>query len=390
MRLVRRRALVVGAGIAGLAAALRLRSDGWDVVVVERASELRGGDYVVSFGGAGHRVAERWGILKRLAARRTSPLALSYLDASGRRLAAMDLDAQRGVADDRSIALFRSTIVEVLHEAVRDDVEIRFATSVESIVEEPDSVSVRLTDGSVAEVDLLIGADGVHSRVRSLLWGPEQLFRHDLGHLVAIALTDAVPREVRPGNRASVSLAGRTFSIINPAESRPGAFFLLRSDDPAADLAAGAKTALRRHYGDLGWVVPELLDAVDRSDSIYFDRVSQIRTRRWGRGRVVLLGDAAWCVSLFAGYGASLAVSGADSLGDALAEAPLPSALSTWERRLRPAVQFRQRKGRRSAMLFVPPNQVALLARTQLLRLSGHPFARWWAGRAIRGLVRGP
>src|SRR5206468_5881805 len=113
------------------------------------------------------------------------------------------------------------------------------------------------------------------------------------------------------------------------------------------------------------WAVPDLLRGLDSVESIYFDRICQIRMDRWSSGRVVLLGDAAWCVSLFAGYGSSLAVGGADLLGDALDATPedIPAALASWARRLRPTVTHKQRQGRRARALVVTPNALALRLR---------------------------
>ncbi|MFI7131601.1 FAD-dependent monooxygenase [Nonomuraea sp. NPDC050153] len=153
---------------------------------------------------------------------------------------------------------------------------------------------------------------------------------------------------------------------------------------PGEDVA----TQLGRVYGDLGWVIPETLAGLQRADSVYFDTISQVVAPRWSTGRVVLLGDAAWCVTLFAGYGSSLAVGGADLLGTSLAEHPgdIPAALTAWEARLRPEVTAKQKLGRRVKGVYAPANPV-LLWLTQLpLRLATlPPVRRYLTRRFIKG-----
>ncbi|WP_211897808.1 FAD-dependent oxidoreductase [Saccharopolyspora erythraea] len=368
-----RRVLIVGAGIAGLATALRLRRSGWQVVVLERAPGLRDGGYMLNLGGLGYEAAERLGILPELRAAEPEPFELVHVDEHGRRLAAMDPHAQRALVGDRMLALFRGDIERVLRDALGDGVDFRFGTTVESISQATDEVSVELSDGTTEVADLVVGADGLHSRVRSLLFGAERGFRHDFGALVAISLLDEVPAAIAPASGVSLSLVDRGVSVVNPTCGRSAAFFIFGSRTPEADLADGAPPVLRRRYADLGWVVPDLLDAVEGSESVFYDQVSQIRLDRWSSGRVVLLGDSAWCVSLFAGYGASLALGGAELLGTVLERNPadIPGALRSWERLLRPVAERRRRQGRRLKSLFVASNSAALHARTQVLRLSG-------------------
>jgi 2-polyprenyl-6-methoxyphenol hydroxylase-like FAD-dependent oxidoreductase len=145
---------------------------------------------------------------------------------------------------------------------------------------------------------------------------------------------------------------------------------------------------LPRVYGDLGWVVPEVLAGMRTAESIYFDTVSQIVIDRWSRGRVVLLGDAAWCVTLFAGYGSALAVGGADLLGTALRDDPddLPAALTRWEGELRPEVERKQRLGRRVKSVYAPANPIALWVTQLPLRLAAlPPVRRYLARRFVKG-----
>lgn len=369
-----RRVLIVGAGIAGLATALRLRRSGWEVLIVERAPALRGSGYAINFGGIGYDAAERLGVVAALRAAQPPPVELVYVDQAGRRQAGMGLRTQQELLGDRVLSLFRGDLEQTLHDAVAGEAEFRFGRTVDAITEDAAGVTATLSDGSRERVDMLVGADGLHSRVRSLVFGPETRFRYDLGCVIAIGMLDRLPDRVEPGTSTALGLARRGVSVYAPTADRAAAFFIFRTDRAEDDLRAGHRETLRARYGDLGWIVPELLDSMDRSETVYFDQVSQVRMDRWSSGRVVLAGDAAWCVSLFAGYGSSLAVGGAGLLGDLLdEEADIPTALHRWEQQLRPTAERRRRQGRYARGLFVSSTAFGARARTSVMRLSGSP-----------------
>ena len=375
-----RRVLIVGAGIAGLATALRLRRSAWDIVLVERAPSLRGGGYMIGFSGIGYRAADELGLLPALRKLQPPATDLLYVNQAGRQQAVMPVEAQQAMLGEETLALLRGDLETTLFQALREcgdggsgnGVDIRFATTVADIEQDADGVTATLSDGRQERVDLLVGADGLHSAVRDLVFGPEKAYRVDFGHAVATYLLDKTPDGVAPGSTVSMDLVGRGVSVYAVRDGRSAAFFAFSSDQLDADLRAGAELTLPRVFGDLGWVVPELLRGLDSNSSVYFDRISQIVMDTWSRGRVVLIGDSAWCVSLFAGYGASLAVGGADLLGTALDQDPdILTALHTWEARLRPDVAKKQRQGRRARRLFVAPNRVVHQLRLLTFRLVG-------------------
>ena len=365
-------ALVVGAGIAGIATALRLRRSGWQVTIVERAGGLRGGAYMIGFSGIGYDAARDWGLIPALRAMQPTPVDLVYVDEAGEVRARMPVAAQQAMLGNEQLALLRGDLEAVLFNALDDQVDVRFGTSVTHIVDDGEVVTARLTDQTELTVDLLVGADGLHSAVRELVFGPEQLHRRDLGYMVATFLLDHAGAGLDLDSTVSMGLVGRALGVYKTRSEHGAAFFTFASDDLDVDMAAGPKTTLRRRFGDLGWVVPELLVQADACDSIYFDRISQIVMNRWSAGRVVLVGDAAWCVTLFGGYGSSLAVGGAELLGRMLDEQDdVLTALQSWERQLRPLAEKKQRLGRRSRHLFVAPNELVRSAQLTTYRLAG-------------------
>ena len=369
------RAVVIGAGIAGLGAALRLHQAGWDVLVAERAPSRRPGGYAVTFAGAGYDAAERMGLLPELTERRITPDRMDYMRPDGRTRFSVPGPTVRALMGDRSLNVLRGDIEDVLYRAVSgvESVRIRFGTTIVGAEQDADGVDVTLDDGTVERADLLVGADGLHSATRRLVFGAEDDLRLDLNHMAGVFTLDQLPDGVEPGVTASLTDTGRTLAIVSLGGDRAVAFFGYRTERPMDELADGPQVALPRAYGDMGWVAPDVLGRLVGAESVYFDTVSQIVLDRWSSGRVVLLGDAAWCVTLFAGYGSSLAVAGADPLGAALEQhADVPAALGAWEAEIRPEAERKQQLGRQVKGLYAPEDPFRLWLRDLPLRLASY------------------
>lgn len=378
----RPRAVIVGAGIAGLGTALRLHQAGWDALVVERAPSRRSGGYAVTFAGMGYDAAERMGVLPELARRHITPDRMDYMRPDGRTRFSVPGPTVRALMGDRALNILRGDVEDVLYAAVTDrasgrtpnTVEIRFGASILGIRQDDDGVDVTLDDGAVVRADLLVGADGLHSATRRLAFGPEDDLRLDLNHMAGVFVLDTLPDAVEPGVTASLTDTGRTLAIVSVGPDRAVAFFGYRTERPMAELADGPQVALPRAYADVGWVAPEVLEQLTSAESVYFDTISQMVVDRWSNGRVALLGDAAWCVTLFAGYGSSLAVAGADALGAALERHPddLPAALREWEAEIRPEAERKQKLGRQVKGLYAPADPFRLWLRDLPLRLAAY------------------
>jgi 2-polyprenyl-6-methoxyphenol hydroxylase-like FAD-dependent oxidoreductase len=349
------RVIIAGAGIAGLAAALRLAQLGWQPLIVERAPARRSDGYLINLAGEGLAAADRLGVLPALHPHHLELQRFTYFNSHGRRRFSVGNAATQALLGPDHLTLMRGELEAVLHHAVRDRAEIRFGTQIRAVSQDHGGVHVTLTDGATLRADLLIGADGLHSSVRELVFASETAVRRDLGQVVAAFLPDKVHADVTERTVATIFAPGRTVAVVRLSPDRAAAIFTYRSTDPTSEIQDDPQAAVGHRYPDLDWLMPDLSAQLHRATSIYFDTVSQIVLDRWSRGRVVLLGDAAWCLSLFSGAGAAMALTGADLLGTLLHRLPdLPAALTAWESELRPRTDRRQQAGRRNATHFVP------------------------------------
>ncbi|WP_435109367.1 FAD-dependent monooxygenase [Nocardiopsis synnemataformans] len=386
-----RRAVIVGAGIAGLAAALRLHRAGWETLVVERAPARRSGGYMVNLVGWGYDAAERLGLVPALSDSDLGLFSTVLVRADGRHKFAVPPEIARAALGDRALTVFRGSLESALYEAVREAAVLRFGTTALNVAQDSGGVRVGLSDGTTERADLLVGADGLHSGVRAAVFGPEADFRVDLDHVVGALPLDRLPPDVPEGTGTTFIGPGRTAAVVNLGPGRSSAFFTYRCADPDAELARGPAQALTAAFGDLGGGVPDVLRQLHADPpGAYFDSVSQISMHGWSRGRVVLLGDAAWCPSLFAGYGAALALSGADRLGDALERHgdDVTEGLARWEAGLRPETRKRQALARRGTRQYAPSSRAHVWMNDLALRAVLLPGVRGLVQRGIRRASR--
>ncbi|GAA3726717.1 FAD-dependent monooxygenase [Salinactinospora qingdaonensis] len=374
------KAVICGAGIAGLSLAWWLEREGWEVTIAEHAPGLHGAGYMIDFYGSGYDAAERMGLLPAVTAAAYRVSGVVYRSPDGTATSTLDYGAFRRMNRDRVASLLRGDLEQLVFEALGEGVDIRFGTSVASVTTSASEVEVGLTDGSVERADVLVGADGIHSRVRELTFGPQQRFLRPLGYHTAAYIATDPKLWQRVGEAFQmVEAPGLQAGCYRVSENRVAAFFAHRA---RAGMPADPRAELRRRYGGLGWVIPRLLEhCPEGPPELYYDLMAQIEMPTWSQNRVVLLGDACYAVSLLAGQGASMAMGGAYVLADELGRAgDVPSALAAYETRLRPAIAKKQRAGRRTAEWFVPATSGRLLMRRTLLRLA--------SSRALEGMLR--
>ena len=380
--------LISGAGIAGLSLAARLQQRGLAPIVIERAPHRRAGGYMLSLADPGYDAAERMGIADELHAAQYVPRRLVYMSPEGREKFVLQGEALRRLVGARQINLMRGDIEAVLYEKARGNVDIRFGASIASLELHEQGARVRLEDGDILDVDLVVGADGLHSRVRTLAFGPEPDYVRPLGLRIAAFILDRSEfSELAGDGTYSLTEVGRAMALAAIRGGGLVAFFVYRS--AGARPGDSTQQELHRAFAGAEWLVPRTLECLPRASSVYIDDVAQVVMPGWARCRAVLLGDAGYTVSLIAGRGASLAMAGACTLADAIADAGDPAAanvaaaLARYEQWLRPMVEQAQAMARRNVNLFTPASRFQLRARDVLLRLAGLPGLAHLMRRAL-------
>ena len=391
------RALIVGAGIAGLTVAGELASRGHDVTLCERERAPPSDDHIVDLCGAGFDVAARLGLLPALERARHAIARLVLLDGRGRARGEIDYRRVRDAAfAGRQLHVLRSELVALLLARLPSVVQIRFGTSPQEIEHDGHQVAVALSDRTREHYDVVVGADGVHSRVRQIVV-PRNAVRHV--RLRCRYAACVIPARL-PGT-AERSLAWLTVAnasaVFYPIDrDRTAAIVLYRSDGSArAPSVAEIEARLRGH----GRQADALLDALAASDRLRVEDALEIHLDRWTRGRVVLVGDACGAACPFGGRGASTAITGAYLLGHELARgADIDRALASYEPRVRPAVDAQQRCGRQRLAWLLPRSGVgaalrdraaSMLARSRFIDLFGSALAaaEGRLGEALDGVL---
>ena len=384
------RIVINGIGVAGPALGYWLNRSGHEVLLVEQAPQLRTGGYIIDFWGVGYDIADQMGLIGEIRALGYRMREVRFVDRNGRKKGGFDVEVFNRMTNGRFTSLRRSDVSATIYRAIQGKVETIVGDSVATIEDVGDCVRVSFDHAPPREVDLVVGADGLHSRVRRLVFGPDSSFEASLGYHVAAFEVDGYrPREELVF--ISHNLPGRQISRFSMRDDKT--LFLFIFLDELMKGREDPKSVLRRVYADAGWEWPQIEAELARATDIYFDSVSQIRMPRWTKGRTALVGDAAACVSLMAGEGTGLAIAEAYVLAGELHDCrgDFATAFTRYEQRLMPFVEKRQQSAAKFASSLAPRTSLGIAVRNLISQMLRLPFVSDVAiGRSFRGDITLP
>lgn len=332
---------------------------------------------MIDFWGKGFDLIERMGLLPEVERAGYHIQEVRFVGSDGRRSGGFSTKPFWSLTGGRFTSLPRGELAKIIWNSLPDAIETRFGDEVVAIVNDGPRLRVEFARSEPALFDLVIGADGLHSRVRELLFGSESQFERFVGYSFAAFTADGYePRATDVyvtygfprGSAARVAMRGGKTLIL----------LLWREESPALPRGDDAKRALlRERFGRKAWELPRMIEALDRADDLYVDVVSQIRLPRWSCDGIALTGDAAWAPSFLAGEGCGLAIIGAYVLAGELARSRGErSAFHAYEQKLRPFMESKQKMAARFGAAFVPETAFGVGFRNRIASLLNiQPFA---------------
>jgi 2-polyprenyl-6-methoxyphenol hydroxylase-like FAD-dependent oxidoreductase len=381
------RAVICGAGVAGLTLATQLGRAGWDVVVLDRECGPATGGYLVDLSGEGLLAAQRLGLMSAVRETAQPVSRVCWVNGTGETIASIDIDTADPSRGASGLKLLRGDLEQALLQSLSPSVDLRFGFDVAEVRTPPGQVELTLRPGGRLTADLLIGADGVHSHIRDLVFGDGGVWSRPLGYdTAAFVFEDMNLRRRLAGTLTVFSVLGRQIVLCPLRGGKISATMIHRSKSmlPPRD----PRDHLRRVYEDLEWCVPALLDHASRATDLRYEQAVQIKLPMWHRGRIGLLGDACHAFSLLPGQGSSVAMAEAFRLALDLMQAPsVDIALGWYQIHLADQMARRRASTRRAAQWLIPSSRTELAFRNAVLRTASLPGVQRLLGPAVGGLA---
>lgn len=378
------RILVSGASIAGPALAYWLSRYGMEVTVVERASAFRDGGQTIDVRGAGRVVVQRMGLEEQIRANTTHEQGIAFVDKDNRTKAFIGVNAFNGDGPIAELEILRGELAKLLIQHSQDRVRYRFGDSIETLDDQGDQVHVRFEQGEAQVYDLVIVAEGIGSTTRNQVFGNE-VQRRPLDLYTAYF---TVPRQPSDGQIMRWhNIPGGRCVCLRPDNLGTTRAFLSFQQTPSGyeKLTQDQQISLLKHiFADAGWETPRVLAALESTTDLYLDAVGQVKMPRWSKGRIALVGDAAYCASPISGMGTSLGLCGAYVLAGELShQADHAQAFAAYEKRMRPYVAQAQSIPTFAPRLASPHSRLGIALGHWVLRMACAPGLKSLFGKIL-------
>ncbi|MVM40544.1 FAD-binding monooxygenase [Spirosoma sp. HMF3257] len=359
--------LISGASIAGLTMAYWMRQYGYKVTVIEIGPAPRMGGSPIDVRGDSLDTARRMGVLDAIKAAKLQTKGLEFMNADGEVEGMMRVEEIGAIRPGDDTEIRRDDLVNILYGNAKDGISYRFNNRIIALTQSEDQVSVTLSDGSINLYDFVIGADGIHSGVRKLVFGPEEQFSHFLNFYFSV-----FPVDVRLGKKNYGQMYTTPTNLVMVYlynEDCADGFLAFRVNEKINynrnDIEAQKRIVIEA-FKDIGWKVPQLIDELKNADAFYFDQGCQIKMPTWTNGRVALIGDAGYAPAFPTGMGSTLAIQGATVLADAMAEvADYKVAFQKYNETFRPTVDALQATVYDGLSFLLPETQEAINIRNK-------------------------
>lgn len=372
----RKKILVSGGSIAGLTLAYWLHQYGFEVSVIERSAGLRLGGQNIDVKGPAWEIVKKMGLSEKIRAANTTEIGIRFVDTKDNIVAEFPKD--NALSMTQEIEILRGDMVKILYDGVKQDVTFIFGNQVEKIVEEGEGVKVFFNKREEETYDLVIIAEGIGSNTRQLVFGDEIKYNY-LGLYCAYLTMERLPQD-GPWARWCNAVGAIVFLVRPDNYDKTRVCIFFRSPERGYEKLSIAeqKELLIKKIENVGWEAGRIAKAIRQTDDLYFERVSQVKAPRWHKGRVAMIGDAAYCATPIAGKGTDLAVTGAYILAGELARrSNLEGAFSheeafkAYERLMRPYVTKAQRLAPGVPRLAYPDTRLGVAILNSFFSLAG-------------------
>jgi 2-polyprenyl-6-methoxyphenol hydroxylase-like FAD-dependent oxidoreductase len=363
--------LIVGGGIAGCTLAFWLKKYGFSPVIVETAPEFKRIGYLLGLRETGIDVMRRMELLDNLKKHEIIFKTGSWYDIYGKKI--KEFDMTEVLFEVAGLAVNRADLHNVLYDAVKENVPFRMGKTIVNIEEKTNAVCVTFSDSTKEIFDIVIGADGFHSTVRDLVFGKEHTYFLGQAFFAFIVKNRLQKQVIKPHD--SRNIRGRDFflsyGIYSKDESEIGSYIIHRAKPYIAINQKERRQYMLDNYGKYDEGFRKILESMNDNDFIYHGDLSQVRMQTWHKGRVCLIGDASYCLTLASGLGASMAMAGAYLLAKSLRNHDTyKDAFDAYEQSLRPDITKLQAFGVHMAKFITGQNILPYPVLNTVLRVA--------------------